>query len=335
MTAAADGSSLANPGPSGWAWYIDDAHWAAGGWPKGTNNMGELMSVLDLLRATRTTDQPLRILCDSQYAINCCTRWIPAWKKRGWRKADNQPVANLDLLRQLDVELAGRDLTFQWVRGHAGHPLNERADQLARAAATAYQTGRPLDAGPGFGAAPIPEVGVSPATDPSTLSQPTTPAWSDPTPLDSDSPDPVLPEPPAQLTSLRPGQPDLLSVPDLTARQPTPAGSLVVELTDLTRQVVSADPLTDRRRLDDLMHPECVVHLPGGSIRTKGAILARPLPAGGQVQLDVIGADQLADDVVLLRYRLTRQAADYVCAAVWTRAGGVWRLRFQQVTPSP
>ena len=155
ILAAADGSSLANPGPSGWAWYIDDAHWAAGGWARGTNNMGELMSVLDLLRATRGVEEPLRVICDSQYAINCCTRWIPAWKKRGWRKADNKPVLNLDLLTQLDEELAGRKVSFQWVKGHQGHPLNEKADELARAAATAYQQGTPVQMGPGYSKAAL------------------------------------------------------------------------------------------------------------------------------------------------------------------------------------
>ena len=69
IVAAADGSSLNNPGPAGWAWYIDDDTWAAGGWPRGTNNMGELKAVLDVLRATRDADEPLTILCDSQYAL--------------------------------------------------------------------------------------------------------------------------------------------------------------------------------------------------------------------------------------------------------------------------
>ncbi|MDN6442538.1 MAG: ribonuclease HI, partial [Acidipropionibacterium jensenii] len=135
ITAAADGSSLDNPGPAGWAWYIDDDHWAAGGWPRGTNNMGELMAVLDLLRSTAVADaeEPLTVLCDSQYAINCCTRWIPGWKKRGWKKRDGKPVLNRDLLEQLDEALAGRDVTFEWVKGHAGHRMNEAADQRANA----------------------------------------------------------------------------------------------------------------------------------------------------------------------------------------------------------
>ena len=83
ITAAADGSSLANPGPAGWAWYIDDDRWAAGGWPHGTNNMGELMAVLDLLNSTAGTDEELLVLCDSQYVINSLTAWLPGWKRRG------------------------------------------------------------------------------------------------------------------------------------------------------------------------------------------------------------------------------------------------------------
>ncbi len=128
IVAAADGSSLNNPGPAGWAWYIDDDTWAAGGWPRGTNNMGELKAVLDVLRATRDANEPLTILCDSQYAINCCTKWIPGWKRHGWRKRDGKPVLNRDLLEPIDEELDGRDVTFEWVKGHAGHAMNEAAD---------------------------------------------------------------------------------------------------------------------------------------------------------------------------------------------------------------
>lgn len=150
ITAAADGSSLSNPGPAGWAWYVSDDCWAAGGWKVGTNNMGELMAVLDLLRQTRgVTD--LTILCDSQYAIKCCTEWLPGWKRRGWKKADGKPVLNQDLLKELDKELTGRAPRFQWVKGHAGHAMNEKADELARAAATAHRDGLPVSAGPGFG----------------------------------------------------------------------------------------------------------------------------------------------------------------------------------------
>lgn len=150
ITAAADGSSLSNPGPAGWAWYIDETCWAAGGWKLGTNNMGELMAVLNLLQQTSHTTEPLHILCDSQYAINCCTTWVKGWKRRGWRKADGKPILNKELVVELDRELQGRRVTFEWVKGHAGHTLNEAADSAARAAATAYRDGTPVPAGPGF-----------------------------------------------------------------------------------------------------------------------------------------------------------------------------------------
>ncbi|MFD1720726.1 ribonuclease H family protein [Amnibacterium endophyticum] len=156
ITAAADGSALGNPGPAGWAWYIDDDRWAAGGWSRGTNNMGELKAVLELLRATEGADDDLLILCDSRYVIDSITKWMPGWKRKGWRKADGQPVLNVDLMQQLDSALAGRRYRFEWVKGHAGHPLNEAADERARGAATAYQRGADPDGGPGFGgAAPV------------------------------------------------------------------------------------------------------------------------------------------------------------------------------------
>jgi ribonuclease HI len=152
ITAAADGSALGNPGPAGWAWYVDEDRWHAGGWPHGTNNQGELMAVLDLFRSTaHLADEPLHILCDSQYVINCITKWLPNWKRRGWKKADGKPVLNADLLRQIDEALRGRRFTFEWVKGHAGHSLNEAADARARACATAFQAGTVPIEGPGFG----------------------------------------------------------------------------------------------------------------------------------------------------------------------------------------
>lgn len=151
ITAAADGSALGNPGPAGWAWYIDDGRWRAGGWPRATNNQGELMAVIDLLHATADRDEPLRVLCDSQYVINSVTQWMPGWKRRGWRKADGKPVLNRELLETLDAALQGRDVTFEWVKGHAGHELNEAADLRARTAAEAYRRGAAPDAGPGLG----------------------------------------------------------------------------------------------------------------------------------------------------------------------------------------
>ena len=153
IIAAADGSALGNPGPAGWAWYIDDDRWASGGWAHGTNNMGELKAVLDLFEATASRPEAkLRVYCDSQYVINSLTKWMPGWKKKGWKKSDGKPVLNRDLLEALDQALTGRDYEFIWVKGHAGHELNEKADSLANGAARAYQEGREPAHGPGFGA---------------------------------------------------------------------------------------------------------------------------------------------------------------------------------------
>ncbi|WP_416172949.1 RNase H family protein [Cryobacterium sp. 10C2] len=150
ITAAADGSALGNPGPAGWAWYVDDSCWDAGGWKHATNNQGELKAVLELFRATAHLDEDLLVLCDSQYVINSVTKWMRGWKAKGWRKADGKPVLNLELLQEIDAALAGRRYRFEWVKGHANHPLNEAADARARAVSEAYQRGGPIPKGPGF-----------------------------------------------------------------------------------------------------------------------------------------------------------------------------------------
>jgi ribonuclease HI len=150
IIAAADGSALGNPGPAGWAWYVDETCWAAGGWPRGTNNQGELTAVLELFRATAHLDDELLVQCDSQYVINAVTKWMAGWKRKGWRKADGKPVLNLELLQELDAATQGRRYRFEWVRGHAGHPANEAADERARAVALAYQQGREVPSGPGW-----------------------------------------------------------------------------------------------------------------------------------------------------------------------------------------
>lgn len=152
IIAAADGSALGNPGPAGWAWYVDDDCWASGGWPRGTNNMGELMAVLDLLQQTAHVDDDLHVFCDSKYVIDSVTKWMPGWKRKGWKKSDGKPVLNVELMKALDAAMEGRRdrVRFEWVKGHAGHELNEAADRRANAAASAYQRGVEPDAGPGF-----------------------------------------------------------------------------------------------------------------------------------------------------------------------------------------
>lgn len=182
ITAAADGSALGNPGPNGWAWYIDDANWAAGGSPHGTNNQGELRAVLELLRATAGTDEKLLIECDSRYVIDSVTKWMPGWKRKGWRKSDGGPVLNRDLLEGIDEAIRGRDVEFSWVKGHAGHPLNEAADERANAAAKAYQAKQEPRRGPGFtmatdaGAAVAASTAVAASAPSAPTPTPTTPA---------------------------------------------------------------------------------------------------------------------------------------------------------------
>lgn len=147
---AIDGSALGNPGPAGWAWYVDENCWAAGGWPNSSNNRGELTALLELLKATAPTNEELHVLADSQYVINSVTKWIAGWKANGWRKADKKPVVNVDLMQAIDKAITGRKVSFEWVRGHSGHPLNEAADDKARAAATAYQRHGSVERGPGW-----------------------------------------------------------------------------------------------------------------------------------------------------------------------------------------
>lgn len=147
---AVDGSALGNPGPAGWAWYVDENCWAAGGWPNSSNNRGELTALLELLKATAPTNEELHVLADSQYVINSVTKWIAGWKANGWRKADKKPVVNVDLMQAIDKAITGRKVSFEWVRGHSGHPLNEAADDKARAAATAYQRHGSVESGPGW-----------------------------------------------------------------------------------------------------------------------------------------------------------------------------------------
>jgi ribonuclease HI len=141
LVAATDGSSLGNPGPGGWCWYVDALFCAAGGEAHTTNNVMELMAVRELLSAT-ATEQPLRIMADSRYVIDALTKWVWGWKKRDWKTAKGDPVANRELIEEIHQAMDGRSIEFVWVRGHAGHPLNEAADVRARTAAEAWRARR-------------------------------------------------------------------------------------------------------------------------------------------------------------------------------------------------
>jgi ribonuclease HI len=144
ITVSTDGSALGNPnGPMGWAWAdhgtpSDDEHrhagdCDAGGATNGTNQIGELCAVLEALRA-HPGSEPLIIETDSQYAINCSTKWVHGWKKNGWKNSQKKPVKNAELIRAIDDELSKRpgSVQFAWVKGHAGNAGNEKVDELAR-----------------------------------------------------------------------------------------------------------------------------------------------------------------------------------------------------------
>lgn len=129
-----DGACSGNPGPGGWgvvlrAGTVEKELW--GGEPDTTNNRMEMLAVIRALGALKRPVSA-RIHTDSQYVQKGMTEWIHGWKKRGWKTADKSPVKNEDLWRQLDAEVARHEIEWQWVRGHAGHPENERCDALAR-----------------------------------------------------------------------------------------------------------------------------------------------------------------------------------------------------------
>jgi ribonuclease HI len=108
------------------------------------------MAVLDLLQQTAHLDEELHVFCDSTYVINAITKWMAGWKRKGWKTGGGTPVKNVELMKALDAAMQGRRVKFEWVKGHAGHALNEAADVRANAAATAYQRGVEPDPGPGF-----------------------------------------------------------------------------------------------------------------------------------------------------------------------------------------
>jgi len=129
-----DGACSGNPGPGGWGAILRSGGHEKelfGGALDTTNNRMELMAVIEALKALKHPAQA-RVYTDSQYVQKGISEWIHGWKRRGWRTADKQPVKNADLWRILDEEAARHRVEWLWVRGHSGHPENERADVLAR-----------------------------------------------------------------------------------------------------------------------------------------------------------------------------------------------------------
>lgn len=131
-----DGACSGNPGPGGWAAllrYRTRERELSGSEPATTNNRMEMLAVIHGLESLKRP-MPVRIYTDSQYVMKGVTEWLAGWKRRGWKTADRQPVKNVDLWQRLEAALDPHQVEWQWVRGHDGHPENERVDALARAA---------------------------------------------------------------------------------------------------------------------------------------------------------------------------------------------------------
>ena len=129
-----DGACSGNPGPGGWGAilrYGRTERELSGGAPDTTNNRMELMAAIQALEAL-TRPVTARVHTDSTYVKDGITKWMDRWKARGWRTAAKKPVKNVDLWQRLDEAAARHDVSWHWVRGHSGHPENERADELAR-----------------------------------------------------------------------------------------------------------------------------------------------------------------------------------------------------------
>jgi len=136
-----DGACSGNPGPGGWGVILRSRgveKELSGGETLTTNNRMELMAAIAGLEALKRPCR-VRLYTDSQYLRDGITQWLPAWKARGWRTAAKAPVKNLDLWQHLEQAAAPHDIEWHWVRGHAGHPENERADALARGAIAALR----------------------------------------------------------------------------------------------------------------------------------------------------------------------------------------------------
>ena len=129
-----DGACSGNPGPGGWGAmlrYRGVEKELSGGEAHTTNNRMELMGAISALEALTRSSQ-VRIYTDSAYVRNGITQWMPRWKANGWRTSDKKPVKNQDLWERLDAALGTHRIDWQWVKGHAGDPDNERVHQLAR-----------------------------------------------------------------------------------------------------------------------------------------------------------------------------------------------------------
>jgi ribonuclease HI len=139
-----DGGCAPNPGPGGWGAILikgDHRKELKGAEPHSTNNRMELMAAISALEALKRPCV-VDIHTDSQYVRNGITQWIKNWKRNGWRTASKEPVKNVDLWQRLDAALHTHEIRWHWVKGHAGHELNERADELVHEARAAMKAGK-------------------------------------------------------------------------------------------------------------------------------------------------------------------------------------------------
>ncbi len=140
LYAYTDGACSGNPGPGGWGVLLQAKEGATvvkerelkGGEAATTNNRMELMAAISALESLNR-DTEITVVTDSAYVKNGVTGWIHGWKRNGWKTASKKPVKNVELWQRLDAANARHRVTWKWVKGHAGHPENERADELARA----------------------------------------------------------------------------------------------------------------------------------------------------------------------------------------------------------
>ena len=131
-----DGACSGNPGPGGWGAILRSGTHEkelSGGERATTNNRMELMAAIRALEALKSPSD-VTIYTDSRYLMDGITKWVHGWKRNGWKTADKKPVKNDDLWRALEAAAVPHQVKWNWVRGHAGHPENERADELARSA---------------------------------------------------------------------------------------------------------------------------------------------------------------------------------------------------------
>lgn len=139
VTIYTDGGARFNPGPGGYGvvqMYNGERKELTGGYRLTTNNRMELMGCIVALRNLEHRDKPVTLYSDSRYVVNgICRGWAKTWRQNGWIKSDKKPAVNPDLWAELLDLVAGLNITFKWVKGHAGHPLNERCDELAVASA--------------------------------------------------------------------------------------------------------------------------------------------------------------------------------------------------------